>query len=226
VDGAYVHYPLEDLLGVVALESHRNQCLVVGEDLGVVPDEIRRAMPQFGVYHYKVVLFEQKNGEFVAPAGYVRHALAAVTTHDLPTLHGWWSGHDIDLWEKLGFYADASIALRVRTERQTDRQRLLRALQKEKLWPGKGDEEVTVPEYSAELGRAVHVYLGRSPTALVTVQIEDMIGMLEPVNVPGTSSEYSNWTRRVTSSAREIFARADVRELCAAMTASRKMKAP
>ena len=67
-DGGYVHYPLEDLLGVVALESHRNECLVVGEDLGVVPDEIRRALPQFGVYHYKVVLFEQKDGEFVAPA--------------------------------------------------------------------------------------------------------------------------------------------------------------
>jgi 4-alpha-glucanotransferase len=83
-----------------------------------------------------------------------------------------------------------------------------------------------VPEYSAELSRAVHVFLGRSPTALVTVQIEDMIGMLEPVNVPGTSSEYSNWTRRVTSSASEIFARSDVRELCAAMTASRKVPAP
>ncbi|HWN48030.1 MAG TPA: 4-alpha-glucanotransferase, partial [Steroidobacteraceae bacterium] len=88
-DGGYVHYPLEDLLGVVALESHRNGCLVVGEDLGVVPDEIRRALPQFGVYHYKVVLFEQKGGEFVAPADYTRNALAAVTTHVLPTLHGW-----------------------------------------------------------------------------------------------------------------------------------------
>jgi 4-alpha-glucanotransferase len=226
VDGAYVHYPLDDLLGVVALESHRNQCVVVGEDLGVVPDEIRRALPQFAVYHYKVVLFEQKNGEFVAPSGYTRHALAAVTTHDLPTLHGWWSGHDIDLWEKLGFYAEPSVGERVRAERQADRQRLLRALQREKLWPGESNDPAPLPEYSAELCRAVHVYLGRSPTALVTVQIEDMIGMLEPVNVPGTSSEYSNWTRRVTSSAREIFERSDVRELCAAMTASRKMAAP
>ena len=218
-DGGYVHYPLDDLLAVVALESHRQQCLVVGEDLGVVPDEIRRALPQFGVYHYKVVLFEQKAGEFIAPAGYTRHALAAVTTHDLPTLHGWWSGHDIDLWERLGFYADASVGARTRTERQGDRQRLLRALRRENLWTG--DENV-VPEYSAGLGRAVHVYLAKSPTALVTVQLEDTIGMLEPVNVPGTSSEYSNWTRRMTASAREIFAREDVREFCAAMLASRQ----
>ena len=219
-DGGYVHYPLEDLLSVVALESHRNQCLVVGEDLGVVPDEIRRALPQFGVYHYKVVLFEQKAGEFVAPADYIRHALAVVTTHDLPTLHGWWSGHDIDLWERLGFYAQPSIGERRRAERQLDRQRLLRALEREKLWT---NAEV-VPEYSAALGRAVHVYLGRSPTALVTVQLEDMIGMREPVNVPGTSTEYSNWTRRMTASAREIFARADVRDLAAAMVASRQAR--
>ncbi|HEU4780223.1 MAG TPA: 4-alpha-glucanotransferase, partial [Steroidobacteraceae bacterium] len=225
-DGGYVHYPLDDLLGVVALESHRNQCLVVGEDLGVVPDEIRRALPQFGVYHYKVVLFEQKNGEFVPPAGYIRHALATVTTHDLPTLHGWWSGHDIDLWEKLGFYGDASVGERVRAERQADRERMLRALQREGLWPGKIGRPAAVPEYSADLNRAVHAYLGASPTALVTVQIEDMIGMLEPVNVPGTSSEYSNWTRRVTLNARDIFARPDVRELCAAMVASRKVTAP
>lgn len=224
VDGAYVHYPVEDLLAVVALESHRSQCLVVGEDLGVVPDEIRRALPQFGVYHYKVVLFEQKNGEFVAPAKYIRPALAVVTTHDLPTLHGWWSGHDIDLWEKLGAYADASVGEKARTERQAERERLMRALRLEKLWPDEAG--AGVPEYSAEFSRAVHAYLAKSPTALVTVQIEDMIGMLEPVNVPGTSSEYSNWTRRVTLSARETFARQDVRDLCANMVASRKIPAP
>jgi 4-alpha-glucanotransferase len=219
-DGGYVHYPLDDLLGVVALESRRQECLVVGEDLGVVPDEIRRALPQFGVYHYKVVLFEQKSGEFVAPAGYARQALAVVTTHDLPTLHGWWSGHDIDLWERLGFYADAAMALKVREERKQDRQRMLRALRREQLW--QGDEQV-IPEYSAALARAVHIYLGRSAAALVTVQLEDMIGMLEPVNVPGTSSEYSNWTRRMTASASEILRRQDVRELGVAMREARIM---
>jgi 4-alpha-glucanotransferase len=213
----YVHYPLEDLLAVVALESHRNQCLVVGEDLGVVPDEIRRALPEFGVYHYKVVMFEQKNGEFVPPGAYTRHALATVTTHDLPTLHGWWSGHDIDLWEKLEFYADSSVAAQARAERGAARERLLRALRREGLWP----EDAVVPEYSAPLGQAVHVYLGRSQAALVTVQLEDMIGMLEPVNLPGTSTEYSNWTRRMTASASEIFARDDVRALAAAMHAAR-----
>jgi 4-alpha-glucanotransferase len=229
VDGGYVHYPLEDLLGVVAVESHRNQCLVVGEDLGVVPDEIRRALPIFGVYHYKVVMFEQRDGEFVAPRDYVRHALATVTTHDLPTLRGWWTGHDIDLWEKLGFYADASVGQRARADRAQERQRLLRALRREALWPEdhsveSSDAAPPAPAYSAELARAVHMYLGRSNAALVTVQLEDMIGMLDPVNVPGTSSEYSNWTRRMSASAREIFARDDVQALAAGMVASRIME--
>ncbi len=223
VDGGYVHYPLEDLLGVVALESHRNQTLIVGEDLGVVPDEIRRGLPQFGVYNYKVVMFEQKNGEFVAPADYTRTALATVTTHDLPTLNGWWSGHDIDLWEKLGFYAEASVGERSRAERKLERERLLRALRREGLWPEAADGE-PMPGYSAVLGKAVHAYLARTNAALVTVQLEDMIGMLEPVNVPGTSSEYSNWTRRMTASAGEIFGRKDVRELCAAMLEARSKR--
>jgi len=218
-DGAYVHYPLDELLGVVALESQRQQCLVVGEDLGVVPDEIRRALPEFGVYHYKVAMFEQKGGEFVAPADYVRSALATVTTHDLPTLHGWWSGYDIELWDKLGFYASAELATAARTERAAARERLVRALRREQLWP---QDDAQVPEYSAELSRAVHLFLARSRAALITVQLEDMIGMLEPVNIPGTSTEYSNWTRRMTATTADIFARAEVRALAAALSEARR----
>jgi 4-alpha-glucanotransferase len=228
VNGGYVHYPLEDLLAVVALESHRNQCLVVGEDLGVVPDEIRRALPQFGVYHYKVVMFEQREGEFVAPARYTPQSLATVTTHDLPTLRGWWTGHDIDLWERLGFYANADVGVRARARRGEERQRLMRALRREGLWPEDHSVETSdatppAPPFSAELARAIHLYLGRSAAALVTVQLEDLIGMLDPVNIPGTSREYSNWTRRMTATATEIFAREDVRALAAGMTASRIM---
>jgi 4-alpha-glucanotransferase len=220
IDGGYVHYPLADLLGVVALESHRNQCVIVGEDLGVVPDEIRRALPEYGVYHYKVLLFEQRNGEFRAPAEYIRPALAAVTTHDLPTLRGWWTGHDLKLWEQLGFYADAEIRERAHAERAAERERLLRALAREGLVK-EAAQGANVPEYSASLAAAVHAYLAKTPTALVTVQLEDLAGMLEPVNIPGTSSEYSNWTRRITASADEIFARDDVRAQCAAINAAR-----
>ncbi|HET9864984.1 MAG TPA: 4-alpha-glucanotransferase [Steroidobacteraceae bacterium] len=218
-DGGYVHYPLEELLGVVALESHRQQCLVVGEDLGVVPEEIRRALPQFGVYHYKVVMFEQRDGEFVAPGDYVRQALATVTTHDLPTLHGWWSGHDIELWEQLGFYADAAVAAQARAHRGVERERLLRALRRQGLWP---DQPAEIPGFSVELARAVHVFLARSRAALVTVQLEDMIGMREPVNLPGTSTQYPNWTRRMTADAADIFARPEVCAMTKAIAEARR----
>jgi hypothetical protein len=104
LEGAYVHYPLHQLLTVLALESVRNHCLVVGEDLGVVPDEMRAAMPQFGIYHYKVMLFEKNGAVFRAPGEFVRRALATVTTHDMPTLRGYWEGRDIELRTRLHLY--------------------------------------------------------------------------------------------------------------------------
>ena len=97
VEGAYVHYPLEQLLTVLALESARAQCLVIGEDLGVVPDEMRRCMPEYGLYHYKVLLFEKDGGRFRRPDEFTRRALGTVTTHDMPTLRSYWEGRDIEL---------------------------------------------------------------------------------------------------------------------------------
>ena len=106
-EGAYVHYPLHQLLTVLSLESARRACVVVGEDLGVVPDEMRRAMPEFGLYHYKVLLFEKDNGRFRGPGEFVRGALATVTTHDMPTLRSFWEGRDIDLRRRSALYPPA-----------------------------------------------------------------------------------------------------------------------
>ena len=95
-DGAYVHYPFEDLLGILALESQRNRCMVIGEDLGTVPDEVRAAAAREGILSYRVLIFERRNsGEFKAPAEYPVDALVAVSTHDLPTLAGYWEGRDL-----------------------------------------------------------------------------------------------------------------------------------
>ena len=113
----------------------------------------------------------------------------------------------------------ADHAAAARAERTEARERLLRALRREQLWPP-GDS--SVPEYSAELSRAVHLFLARSRAALITVQLEDMIGMLEPVNIPGTSTEYSNWTRRMTATTADIFARPEARALAAALSEARR----
>jgi 4-alpha-glucanotransferase len=206
-EGAYVHYPLQQLLTVVALESVRAECLVVGEDLGVVPDEMRHAMPQFGLFHYKVLLFEKQGDRFRAPGEYVRSALATVTTHDMPTLRSYWEGRDIELRRRLNLYPSIEIENDIARERDHDRRLLLEALREQGLAPlhPAGPHE----PFSADLAQALHLYLARSSSALATLQIEDLLGMVDPVNVPGTHLEYPNWQRKVSSDLEDMTERSD-----------------
>src|SRR5262249_25625689 len=102
-EGAYVRYALPELLALVALESQRNRCMVIGEDLGTVADEMRDAMARYEILSYRLLIFERTgDGSFKPPQGYPRNALVAVGTHDLPTLAGWWIGHDLALRSSLG----------------------------------------------------------------------------------------------------------------------------
>jgi 4-alpha-glucanotransferase len=218
-DGAYVHYPLEQLLTVLTLESMRNACLVVGEDLGVVPDEMRRAMPEYGLYNYKVLLFEKLDGRFRRPEEYVRRALATVTTHDLPTLRSYWEGRDIELRRRLNLYPSTELESEVIRERAHDRELLLAALQEQGLKPA--HPATPFDPFAAELAHAVHLYLARSATVLTALQIEDLLGMTEPVNVPGTDHEYPNWQRKVTADIEDIAARTDLSAQLDAIHAAR-----
>jgi 4-alpha-glucanotransferase len=207
VDGAYVHYPLELLMTALTLEAARHACVIVGEDLGVVPDEMRRAMPEFGLYHYKVLLFEQDNGRFKRPDEYTRQALATVTTHDMPTLRSFWEGRDIELRHTLALYPTAELEDDVRRAREHDRAALLEALAAQGLKPA-APASPSEP-FSLDLTHALHVYLARSSAALAAIQIEDLLGMTEPVNVPGTDHEYPNWQRKLSADLEDMAARAD-----------------
>jgi 4-alpha-glucanotransferase len=207
-EGAYVHYPLQQLLAVLSLESARSACLVVGEDLGVVPDEMRRAMPEYGLYHYKVLLFEKLDGRFRRPDEYVRRALATVTTHDMPTLRSFWEGRDIELRRRLNLYPSAAIESDVVREREQDRELLLGALQEQGLKPAR--PATPFDAFTAALAHALHLYLARSATALVALQIEDLLGETLPVNVPGTDREYPNWQRKVSVDLEDMAARTDL----------------
>jgi 4-alpha-glucanotransferase len=207
-EGAYIHYPLQQLLTVLSLESARSACLVVGEDLGVVPDEMRRAMPECGLYHYKVLLFEKLEGRFRRPDEYVRHALATVTTHDMPTLRSYWEGRDIELRRRLNLYPSAEVESDVIREREHDRELLLGALQEQGLNPAQ--PATPFDAFTAELAHALHLYLARSATTLVALQIEDLLGEILPVNVPGTDREYPNWQRKVAADIEDLAVRADL----------------
>jgi 4-alpha-glucanotransferase len=192
--GAYVQYPTDDLVGILALESHRHRCLVVGEDLGTVPEGFRERMEAANILSYRVLFFEQdsKTGEYLPPGAYPELSLSVVGSHDLPTLRGWWQGADIDLKEHLGLYPDPGEAARQRATRQRDQDQLVRAFRREHLLAREGHPGIPV------LSRAAHAYLARTPSLLAMAQIDDLTNEAEPVNVPTTSDQYANWRRRLS----------------------------
>ncbi|MBT8144515.1 MAG: 4-alpha-glucanotransferase, partial [Gammaproteobacteria bacterium] len=216
-EGAYVYYPYRDLLGIVALESQREDCLVIGEDLGTVPDEIRQSLPGAAVYSYRVLMFEKNDdGSFRRPAEFPRRALATVSTHDLPPLHSYWDGSDIDLRERLGLYPDEQTIHHARASRQYDKSALLQALQEQQLCEHTGE---TIDD---NLVVAIHQYLARSDAALVTAQPEDWLGMTEPVNVPGTSTAlFPNWRRKLVQDIDGMLDHPTAHRLFAAMSEER-----
>ena len=205
-DGAYVSYPLQALLGIIALESERNRCLIIGEDLGTVPDEVRLALEDAGVLSYDVFYFERRSsGDFKCPDEYAVQAIAVASTHDLPTLAGWWGGRDLALRDALGLFPTKEACDRQIVARAQDRARLLMALDHAKLKPeGMSIDPAYVPAMTPELARAVHVYLARTPAKLAVVQIEDVVGMLDQTNLPGTTTEHPNWRRKLTVSLEQL----------------------
>lgn len=199
-DGTYVAYPFRDLLGVLALESQRSQCLVIGEDLGTVPDEVRRALAALGALSSRPFYFERDaGGGFCPPRDYPEQALVSVGSHDLPTLHGYWLGRDLDLRANLELFPSAEARESQVLGRAQDRVRLLMALEREQLLPaGAGVDPVTIPDMTSELCRAVQVYLARSPARIMMVAAEDVFGELEQSNLPGATAErHPNWRRKL-----------------------------
>ena len=198
--GTYVHYPLEDLLGILALESQRNRCLVIGEDLGTVPDAVRDALRPLGVLSYRLLYFEKDAaGNFKAPPAYEKQAVVMASTHDLPTLAGFWAGTDLEQRQRLDLFPSAERYEQQVIGRAEDRARLLLALQHEGLLPeGMSGDPVSVPELTPALAQAIHRYLARTPARLLMIQPQDLLGEKEQVNLPGTTNEHPNWRRRLS----------------------------
>ncbi|HEX7037486.1 MAG TPA: malto-oligosyltrehalose synthase [Pseudomonadales bacterium] len=188
--GAYVSYPIDDLLGIVALESQRNRCVVIGEDLGTVPEGLLERLQQRRVLSYRLLYFEQEqDGRFRRPEDYLRQSLVAVTTHDLPTLRGWWEERDLAWRTELELFPNDELRRDARESRARERERLEQALADAGLDPAAEDDAVPI--------RAVHRYLARSPAMLMLLQLEDALGIAEQANLPGTVDAHPNWRRRL-----------------------------
>jgi 4-alpha-glucanotransferase len=221
--GAYVRYPFDDLLGVLALESERNRCMVIGEDLGTVPDEARAGLARVGALSSRPLYFaHQADGEFAAPAAFPRDAVVSFGTHDLPTLRGFWTGADLDVRESLAFLRLASDREARNAERMDQRRRLLRALQREALLPPGFDvEQAALGHWSPELVLAVERYVARSPAKILLLAMEDVFGQREQVNVPGTVDELPNWRHKLAHLLEDWTGDATVRAVAEAVRAER-----
>jgi 4-alpha-glucanotransferase len=209
-EGAYVRYPADDLLGILALESQRHNALVVGEDLGVVPPEVPPAMQKWGILSSKVLYFEREHGGgFRSQASYPASSLASANTHDMPTIAGFWSGRDIELRKSLGLVDDQGSE--DGAARRTDEKRLLLDRLRE-------DGALPIHEHppldAAGVGavkRAVHRMLCASPAALVAYSLDDLGDEVEPINVPGVGTDkYPCWSRKMSRTIPEIAASATV----------------
>jgi len=190
--GVYLRYPVEDLLRLTALESHRNRAVVIGEDLGTLPYGFRDQLTRRGVAGLQVLWFEREQGNFIPPARWRKEAIAITTTHDLPTIAGWWQGRDLDWWSKLGIGAGIEDPESRRRTRDNDRHALWSALREAHCVQGDSP-----PERSDAVVDGAIAYVASTPSRLAMVTAEDLLALVEQPNLPGTIDQHPNWRRRL-----------------------------
>ena len=201
--GAYLNYDFDAMLGIVALESQRNRCTIVGEDLGTVPEGFRERTQAARIFSCSVLFFErEEDGRFRSRDRYPGDAVASTGTHDLPTLAGYWTERDVAVRERLRWESGDALE-RDRAEHAFTRERLLDAL----VHAGAMDEAQAAAlaplgaqlssAQLAELLVAAYRYLAGARSRLILVQLEDAVGSDEQVNVPGTVDEEPNWRRKI-----------------------------
>jgi glycogen operon protein len=188
-DGAYVAMPRDALIAATALASIEARCLVIGEDLGTAEPGLTPALRSARILASRVLWFDRDGRGFLDPARHDHMTAASLTTHDLPTFAGWRAGRDIAIDLELG-----------RGSRSPEERRAVRAEECAALAAAAGLPSLDGPE--AVVG--VHRFLAGSGAALVLAQVEDLVGVAEPLNVPGTSDEWPNWRRRVTVPVEDI----------------------
>jgi 4-alpha-glucanotransferase len=190
-EGAYLNFPERDLIRLIALESHIHRAIVLAEDLGTVPDGFQDRLREAGIAGMRVLWFARDEAQnFIPPAHWTPRAAAMTSTHDLPTLAGWWQGSDIGWREKLGQETNPANA---KNERADDKNLIWQAFRQSGAATGEP------PEDPAKFADAACIHVGRSACELVMLPIEDALALTEQPNLPGTTSEHPNWRRRLDS---------------------------
>ena len=204
-EGAYVRERNEDFVRILALESVRNGVVVVGEDLGTVEPAIRETLARFGILSYRLFYFEKdERGEFRHSDEYPRQALVSSTTHDLPTLAGFWVGADITARHAAGIIDD-EVQRAQFEQRRTEKQKMLDVLFQLKLV--RDDLPRTAESYAeltGELHNAIVGFLAMTPSQLLAINQEDLTKEMNQQNLPGSTWQYPNWGRKMRFTIEEL----------------------
>ncbi|SIT39555.1 4-alpha-glucanotransferase [Paraburkholderia ribeironis] len=206
-NGAYLRYPLEDLLRLIALESWRHRAIVIGEDLGTVPPGFRERLDEHGIAGIRVLWFEcaHDGHGFKPPRKWDRNAVGTTTTHDLPTVAGWWRGSDITWRNRIGqtmARADGRDPEEAaQEERAQDRAGLWRAFQQ----AGVAAQDVGPPPLDSPPVDEALAFVAATPGPLVTFPLEDLLALVDQPNLPGSIDEHPNWRRRLALPVSELF---------------------
>jgi 4-alpha-glucanotransferase len=220
--GAYVYYPVDLLFAILKLESQRYQCAVIGEDLGVVPPEIRSYLESALVYSNCVFYFEKYDGwHFRKPEHYKHHALAMVANHDVPPLACWWSEEDLAIRLGIGMIADAAKYQDEVNWRRGEKGQILVWLLEQGLLPDSWSVSDNTRILDDELKTALARACARIVSSLVSIQLDDLAGADTPVNIPGTHTEYANWRRKLPLETTAIFNSTIAKQITQAMREGR-----
>jgi 4-alpha-glucanotransferase len=216
--GAYLKYPQEDLLRLIALESWRHHAVVIGEDLGTVPPGFSEQMAQAGLLGIRLLWFQRAGERFLAPEEWSPGAISTTTTHDLPTVAGWWSGCDIRWRSKLGLLEHDSNEEKELAQREEDKAALWQAINETE---GRDEHDETSPPKAPPLMEAIR-YIGKAACPLAILPMEDALNMPEQPNLPGTIDEHPNWRRRLPGNTEGLLDSSEVAERLATLNRSRQ----
>ncbi|MFC7395750.1 4-alpha-glucanotransferase [Chelatococcus sp. GCM10030263] len=203
-EGAYLAFPRDEMLQLAALESWRHRAILIGEDLGTVPPGLRETLEEIGILGMRVLWFEREDeGGFADAEEWPRAVAAMTTTHDLPTVAGWWTGRDIEWRSSLHLFGSGTTPEGERETRAEDRLDLWTAFRRAGVASGAPPAEDGPTE--AVVTAAVD-FVARTPADLALVPVEDILGLAEQPNLPGTTDEHPNWRQRLPGETAALFA--------------------
>ncbi len=219
-DGAYLSFPIDDMLRLIALESHRHRAIVLAEDLGTIPDGFQDRLEAAAMLGMRVLWFERHDDRFTSPRIWTKGAAAMTSTHDLPTTAGWWAGRDLEWRGRLGLLGDEANQRHEQHLRDRDRSALWDTMRDS----GAAQANQPGPDQSDQIADAAARHVGGSACDLVVLPIEDALALVEQPNLPGTLDQHPNWRRRLPGPAGALLDTAAVTARLAGLTDARKLR--